>query len=248
MMYTVKQLADLAGVSARTLHYYDEIDLLKPAAYGENGYRYYDAAAVLRLQQIMFYRELDFSLSDIRLLLDQPDFDVAQALTAHRSVLQRRAARFERLIHTIDRTLEHLKGVTNMTQADLFDGFTDAKQAQYEQDVRARWGDNPATAESFKRWGSYSAAQKDQIKAEGGTIYQALAAAMSLGYDSPEVQALIARWHQHLRHFYEPTPEILRGLGQGYAEHPDFRATFQKIHPDLPEFLQQAITYYCDRL
>ena len=248
MKYTVKQLANLAGVSARTLHYYDEIALLKPAAYGENSYRYYDDAAVLRLQQIMFYRELEFSLSDIQTILDRPDFDVARALVAHRTVLQRRAARFERLIHTIDRTLEHLKGATTMNQAELFEGFTDAQQAQYEQEVRKRWGDEPATVESFKRWASYSAAQKDQIKAEGSALYQALVAAMGKGYASPEVQALIARWHQHLRYFYEPTPEILRGLGQGYAEHPEFRATFQKFHPDLPDFLQQAIAYYCDRL
>jgi DNA-binding transcriptional MerR regulator len=80
MDYTVKQLADLAGVSARTLHYYDEIGLLKPAAHGENGYRYYDEAAVLRLQQIMFFRELDFSLNEIKDLIDRPSFDVTSAL------------------------------------------------------------------------------------------------------------------------------------------------------------------------
>ena len=247
MVYTVKQLADLAGVSARTLHYYDEIGLLKPAAYGENGYRYYDEAAVLRLQQIMFYRELEFSLSDIQDILDRPDFDVAQALIAHKTALQRRAERFGRLIQTIDQTLLHLKGETTMAQSELFEGFTDAKQAQYEQEVRERWGDNPVTEESFRRWASYTPAQKAQIKAEGGAIYRDLAAVMSKGHTSPDVQAIIARWHQHLRYFYEPSYELMSGLADGYADHPDFRATFEKFHPDLPEFLRRSIKYYCQQ-
>ena len=135
-----------------------------------------------------------------------------------------------------------------MNESQLFEGFSDEKQAQYEQEVRERWGDDPVTEQSFKQWASYTAAQKKQIMSEGGMIYRDLAAAMEQGYASPVVQAIVARWHQHLRYFYEPTIEILRGLGQMYAEHPDFRATFEKLHPDLPEFLQQAIDLYCRQL
>ena len=135
-----------------------------------------------------------------------------------------------------------------MNQPQLFEGFSDEKQAQYEQEVRERWGDDPVTEQSFKQWASYTAAQKKQIMVESGAIYADLIAGMSRGYASPEVQAIVARWHQHLRYFYEPTIDRLRGLGQLYVEHPDFRATFEKLHPDLPEFLQQAITDYCDRL
>lgn len=248
MVYTIKQLADLAGVTTRTLRYYDSIGLLRPTAYGENGYRQYDEAAVLRLQQILFYRELDFSLDEIQELLDRPEFDVLEALQSHRTALQQRVERLNRLLHTVDLTMMNLKGELPMNDSQLFEGFSAEKQAEYEEEVRQRWSDNPATAESFKRWASYSAAQKKRILAEGGAIYQELAAAMSKGHASPEVQTLIARWHQHLRYFYEPTVDILRELGQGYAEHPDFRANFAKLHPDLPDFLQKAIDYYCDRL
>jgi MerR family transcriptional regulator, thiopeptide resistance regulator len=248
MVYTIKQLSNLAGVSTRTLRYYDSIGLLKPAAYGDNGYRQYDDAAVLRLQQILFYRELDFSLDDIQDILDRPEFDVLEALQAHRSALQQQIERLHRLIHTVDLTMLNLKGQLPMNQPQLFEGFSAEKQAQYELEVRERWGDDPVTEESFKRWASYTAEQKKQIVAEGSAIYRDLAAAMDQIYASPAVQAIVARWHQHLRYFYEPTAEILRGLGQMYVEHPDFRATFEKLHPDLPDFLQQAITDYCDRL
>jgi MerR family transcriptional regulator, thiopeptide resistance regulator len=248
MVYTIKQLSNLAGVSTRTLRYYDAIGLLKPAAYGGNGYRQYDEAAVLRLQQILFYRELDFSLDDIQDILDRPEFDVLEALQAHKSALQQQIERLHRLIHTVDLTVLNLQGQLPMNEPQLFEGFSEEKQAQYEQEVRERWGDDPVTEPSFKQWAGYTAAQKKQIMAEGGALYRDLAAAMDQGYASPAVQALIARWHQHLRYFYEPTIDRLRGLGQMYVEHPDFRATFEKLHPDLPEFFRQAITHYCDRL
>jgi hypothetical protein len=153
-----------------------------------------------------------------------------------------------RLIHTVDLTVLNLKGQLPMNQPQLFEGFSEEKQAQYEQEVRERWGDNPVTEQSFQQWANYTAAHQANILAEGGVIYRDLAAAMDQDPASPAVQALIARWHQHLRYFYEPSIEMLRGLGQMYVEHPDFRATFEKLHPDLPEFLQQAITDYCDRL
>ncbi|HEX7975780.1 MAG TPA: MerR family transcriptional regulator [Anaerolineales bacterium] len=98
MGYTVKQLSGLAGVSARTLHYYDEIGLLHPEQVGQNGYRYYGEGSLLRLQQILFYKELDLSLQEIREILDQPDFDLVRALESHRTALQRRQRRLDRLI------------------------------------------------------------------------------------------------------------------------------------------------------
>ena len=123
MAYTIKQLADLAGVSIRTLHYYDEIGLLKPTSYGENGYRYYDEQAVLRLQQILFFRELDFSLDDVKDILDQPEFDVLHALREHRQALEQKVTRLNRLINTVDNTISHLKGELEMSQKSFFEGF-----------------------------------------------------------------------------------------------------------------------------
>ena len=244
MVYTVKQLADLAGVSIRTLHYYDEIGLLKPTSYGENGYRNYDEQAVLRLQQILFFRELDFSLDEIKDILDRPEFDVLNALQAHKEALQQKAVRLNRLINTVDNTILHLKGELEMNQKNFFEGFSEEKQKEYEQEARQRYGD-ASVQESVDRWNRYTPEQKAKIKAESEAIYRDVLANMDNGYDSAEVQQAIARWHQHLRYFYEPSYERLMGLAQLYTEHPDFVATYQKMHPDMPQFLYKAIEFYC---
>jgi DNA-binding transcriptional MerR regulator len=247
MTYTVKQLSDLAGVSVRTLHYYDEIGLLKPESYGENGYRYYGEEAALRLQQILFFRELDFCLSDIQAIVDRPDFQVLRALEMHKQALQERAHRLERLIHTVDKTIMHLKGATDMSIKEIFDGFTEEKLQTLMQEARERFGeDEPTVQESHRRWNSYTLAQKAQIKAEGQAIFRDLLAHMDQGYDSPDVQQVIARWHQNLRHFYEPSRERLLGLAQMYVEDPRFAEMYRKMHPGLPEFLRQAILHYCN--
>ena len=170
-MYTVKQLSDLAGVSVRALHYYDEIGLLKPSSVGENGYRYYADDAVLRLQQIMFFRELDFSLSDIQVILDQPEFDVLDALNMHRQALQDRARRLNDLIQTVDSTILHLTGEMKMSKKKLFAGFTEEEEKHYAQEARERWGEQSVN-DSYKRYNSYTPEQKAQIGAEGQAVYE----------------------------------------------------------------------------
>lgn len=247
MSYTVKQLADLAGVSVRTLHYYDEIGLLKPSWVGENDYRYYEETAVLRLQQILFFRELDLSLQEIREILDRPDFDLVMMLGAHRAGLEARIQRLQGLIKTIDGTIHHLSGDVKMSEKRLFAGFSAEEEKRYEQEARQIWGDEEVGA-SYKRWNSYTPHQKEQIKAEGGAIYSELAAMTGQDPADPVVQQLIARWYRHLGHFYEPTVERLRGLGQLYVDHPDFARNFRELHPDLPEFMREAITIYCQTL
>jgi DNA-binding transcriptional MerR regulator len=233
----------------RTLHYYDEIGLLKPSVVSENGYRHYNENAVLKLQQILFYREMGLGLLQIKDLLDSPDFDLVTALQSHREELQARIERLQALMHTVDSTIMHLVGEIDMSKKQLFTGFSEEKQKQYEAEIAndPRYDQNKVR-ESQRNWKSYSAEKKDQIKAEGGAIYTDLIAVIDKGADSPEVQAIMSRWHQHLRYFYEPTPEILRGLGQMYNQHPDFIATFQQMHPDLPAFLEQAVTHYCETL
>lgn len=246
MELTVKRLSKLAGVSVRTLHFYDEIGLLRPARLGANGYRYYGQAALLRLQQILFYKELGLSLDEIADVLDQPDFDVAQALAAHRRALQERVARLRRLIETVDQTIAYLKGDTDMEPKALFTAFSDEQQAEYEKEAEARWGSG--VADSSRKWKAYSAEQKQRIFAESQQIYTDLIAQIGQPPDSPAVQANIARWHQNLRHFYEPSTDVLRGLGSLYNDDPQFNATFRKMHPQLAAFMRAGIEAYCDRL
>ncbi len=248
MVYTVKQLSDIAGVSARALHYYDEIGLLKPASYGENGYRYYGDDAVLRLQQILFFKELDFKLDEIQAIMDSPAFDLLYALQTHKTALQQRVARLNHLICTVDQTIQHVKGERAMNEKELFEGFTEEQQQVYAKEAEKRWGDE--VVKSNKLWNSYSAEKKAQIKAESQVIYVDLRDNINAGksHESQDVQAIIKRWHDHLRYFYEPSVERLRGLAELYVSDPAFAANLRKIHPDLPEFLNRAIPYYCDGL
>lgn len=247
MSYTVKQLADLADVTPRTLHYYDEIGLLRPSSIGENGYRYYDDTAALRLQQILFYRELDLSLNEISAILASAEFDVEAALHQHRRALQKRAGRLNHLIETIDNTIQHLRGEKKMSTQELFQGFDDETQAQYEQEAAEMYGAE-TVQESSRRWKSYTVEEKARIMAQAGEIYRDLADMLDRDPADADVQAAIGRWHQNIRAFYEPTPEILRGLGHAYTESPEFTAFFAAMHPDLPDFLRRAIDQHVDTL
>lgn len=247
MHFTVKQLADLSGVTPRTLHYYDQIGLLSPARDPHNGYRIYQRPALLRLQQILFLRELGFSLEDIQAILDQPGFDLLPALEAHRLALTERRERLDRLLDTIERTISHLKGNIEMDHKEFFEGFSEEKQKEYEEVIRQRYGEEQLS-QSQKRWGSYSEEKKRQVMEEGRENYRRLVEAMPFGPASPQAQEGIARWHQHLRNFYEPAPEILLGLADAYNEDPEFAAFFQHFHPDLASFMRQAIQIYCSRL
>lgn len=247
MAYTIKQISDLAGVSTRTLRYYDQIDLLKPSWVGENGYRYYEDETVFQLQQILFFRELDLSLGEIKAIIDMPDFDILAALQAHRVGLEAKVKRLRSLIDTIDSTIFYLTGDVTMSKDKLFSGFSEEEEKRYAQEARERWGAQEVDA-SYKRWNNYTPQKQEQIKLEGQAIYQDLVKMMDCGPASEEVQAVLARWHQHMRYFYEPSVDRLRGLGQLYVDHPDFARNFRELHPELPEFMREAITVYCDAL
>jgi DNA-binding transcriptional MerR regulator len=245
--FTVSQLANQTGVSVRTLHYYDEVGLLKPLSIGANGYRYYGDESILRLQQILFYRELDFSLEEIKAIIDQPGFDVLHALQEQHQALLARLAQLHILVQTVENKIQNLNVYKKINTKDLFTGFSDEQQAQYEEEAARRW-DEKTVRESNRRYRDYSIEKKAHIKTEGEAIYRDLLANMEKGYASPEVQAVIARWHEHLRYFYEPSPEALAGLADLYNDDPRFRANYEKLHPDMPAFMRQAILHYCKDL
>jgi DNA-binding transcriptional MerR regulator len=139
MAYTVRQVAGLSGVSVRTLHFYDEVGLLKPAYVSANGYRYYEEPQLLALQQILFYRELGFELKEIKSILGRADFEKAAALESHRSVLEKNLARTQTLIATINKTIEHVRGTKKMSSEEMFAGFKLASgEARFNEEVKLR--------------------------------------------------------------------------------------------------------------
>src|SRR5512147_2760804 len=156
-MFTVKQLSKLAGVTPRTLHHYDEIGLLKPSRVGDNGYRYYGEESLLQLQQILFYRELGIPLEEIKKIMGRRDFDVLGALYSHKDALKKQMARLNRLINTVDNTINHLKGNMEMSNKQLFEAFSDEQQAENEKEAMQMY--DPATVKSAsKRWKEYTPA------------------------------------------------------------------------------------------
>ena len=246
MTYTIKQLAKLAGVTTRTLRYYDEIGLLSPAQTGENGYRLYNQGSLLQLQQILFYRELDVPLKDIQQILNSPGFDLVQALKEHRMALNNQAQRLNQLIDTVDQTIATLQGEWIMNDQEYFAGFD---ESQYEEETRQRWGHTKAYAQSQSRWKSYSKDQKEAIKAEGGEItLRMVPVDASILPDDPGVQQAIADYLAYInKYFYDIDAAFLRNLADMWVDDPRFAVNYERIREGGSVFVRQAVHIFCDR-
>jgi len=252
--YTVKQLARLSGVSVRTLHHYDEIGLLKPAFTGENRYRYYGREELLRLQDILFHRELGVPLQEIGKLLDLQGRDRAAVLSEHRSWLDQRIKRSRQLLRTIDRTIAELNGEGTMDDKDIYNGFAPEKQAEYEQWLVDRYGgETRERIEASKA--KLASLGEDGLKArlaEGEAAGKALAEAFKAGAkaDDPANDPLLARHHGWIAAMWDRAcpPQAYAGLADLYLENPDFRATFEKQREGFAEWLAAAMKAYARRL
>lgn len=242
-MFTVKQLSKMAGVTPRTLHHYDDIGLLKPSRIGDNGYRYYGEESLLKLQQILFYRELGFPLEEIKKIMGRRGFDVLTALESHKESLGRQMERTKRLLVTVDNTIQHIKGEKLMSQKGLFEGFSDEEQEKYAVEAEKIY-DPETVRESNRKWKSYSAAKKEAVMAEGRQVYEDMIAAMPKGAASMEAQAVVEHWRRHMDYFWTPNLEQLLGIANGYNDDPRFRENFDKMHPQLAEFMLEAVKAY----
>jgi DNA-binding transcriptional MerR regulator len=252
MAFTVKRVAEMAGISVRTLHHYDEIGLLRPTTVSAAGYRLYEAPDLQRLQQILLFKEMGLALEEIRAILDQPGYDLGEALLQHRTALLERRQRLDRLIASIDKQLADMERGRTMAEMsdkelqELFDGFD---HKQYEAEAEQRWGHTEAYKESARRTAKYTKADWVAIKAEMESIGSDLAALVGQDPADPAVQAVIERHFRHINdRFYTCTPEIYRGLGELYVTDPRFTANIDKVKPGLAAFWREAINRYCDRL
>jgi DNA-binding transcriptional MerR regulator len=245
-VYAVKELAKMAGVSVRTLHHYDHLGLLKPSSRTAAGYRLYGQKDLLRLQQILFYRELDFPLSEIKKILDRPGFRLTKALESHRTMLQERAERLARLLKTIDKTIQKLQEENvGMTDEELYEGFSKEQIEGYRREVSERY-DPKIVAESEQRVRKMSKEQWKAIKQAGDEIPRRLAGLMDRQPGDGEVQKAIALHYQWIGNFYTASAEIYRGLGTLYTQDPRFRANYDKHRAGLADFMKAAMEYYCD--
>lgn len=246
MAYTIKEIADLAGVTTRTLRYYDEIDLLSPAGKADNGYRNYNQASLLRLQQILFFRELGVPLKEIQFLISRPDFSLLEALEQHRSALQARAERLARLLDTVEQTIATIQGEWSMTSKDYFEGFDETR---YEAEAREKWGQTNQYAQSQKKWASYSKEQKEAIKAQGGQLtIRMVSEDPNTPPDGPDVQAAVGEYLDYLnKYFYACDAEFLRGLADMWVDDPRFANNYEQVREGGAAFVREAVYIYADQ-
>ena len=246
MKMHIKEFADFTGVSVRTLHYYDEIDLLKPAVTDkDNGYRYYDNKSAERMFEIIFLRELDFSLKSIKDILSSPDYNKTEAFQKQKNLLTLKKERLERLIKALDKAE---KGEFDMKVLNN-DQYENAKNA-YEKEIKEKWGNTEAYKESQEKTAGYTK-EKWQSTTDGlDSIMGEFAQAMKNGHasDSDDAVALAAKLQQYITdNFYTCTKDLLKGLGEMYVLDERFKANIDKHGEGTAEYIRSAITTYCSK-
>ena len=239
----IKEFAELTGVSVRTLHYYDEIGLLKPAFVDEqNGYRDYDNKSLERMVEILFYRELDFSLKSIAEIISSPEYDKSEAIRKQKELLTLKKERLERLISALDKAE---KGEIPMNEFNNKEYETARKQ--YAEEAKQRWGSTDAYKESKQKTADYSAEKWDDVNAGLNSVFAEFAAIKdSTAPESEAAQSLVKKLQEYItENFYTCTPEILSGLGQMYAADERFRKNIDKNGNGTAAFAANAIRIYC---
>jgi DNA-binding transcriptional MerR regulator len=250
MSYKVSEIAKITGVSVRTLHFYDEIGLLKPASTSSRGYRIYEDEQLLLLQQILIYREMGMPLSEIQSIVHGDDFDVLVALKVHRKVLADQMLDKQKLLRTVDNTIESLEGNNRLTMEQLFADYDWQKQDEYEAEIIDRGGEQATdlVATSKRRMQQWKAEDFQSVKDEFEQLHQAFAQSLQQGIevDHESVMALTRRHYLLINKFYSPTREVYRGLGRLYVEHPDFRKLYDAFDVNLAEYLKNAMDVFVE--
>ncbi len=249
--YSVKQLAKLAGVSVRTLHVYDKMGLLKPLFRTEAKYRLYGEQELLRLQQILFYKELDFQLQEIAQILDDKDFDVMDSLKNHKLNLRAKQDRLATLIVTIDKTIENLKKDTVMSNpAELYEGLSVEKAQSYRIEAIEKYGEEVHKSEQALL--KLTKPQIAELKTEQVEIAQKLFALMHKNIESEQVQTQIAQHYENIRKFWgthgsvDSQADAYAGLGQLYVDDERFTMIDGKSQHEYALFLSKAMKYFAD--
>ncbi|AEV68853.1 MerR family transcriptional regulator [Acetivibrio clariflavus] len=249
MEYTVQKLAKIAGISSRTLRYYDEIGILKPARISSSGYRIYGKAEVDMLQQILFYRELGVSLDDIKKILSSPSFNASDALKEHRKKLLAKREQIDLLIANIDKTIAAMEGRINMSDKEKFEGFKqkliDDNEKKYGKEIREKYG-NETVDKSNKKLKDMTYHQYAEAEKLNEEILSTLKEAMKTGDPASELAQKAADLHrQWLCFFWDSySKEAHAGVAQMYVDDERFTAYYDKVQPGAAAFLRDAILIY----
>jgi MerR family transcriptional regulator, thiopeptide resistance regulator len=248
--YSVGRVATLSGVTIRTLHHYDEIGLLSPGGRSDAGYRVYEDADLERLQRILFYRELGFTLNEISTIIDDPNIDSMGHLRRQRGLLVARIERLGAMVDAIDYEMEATTMDIKLTPEERFEVFGEFRPEDHAEEAERRWGESEAYKESNRRVSKYTKEDWLQLKAEAEEVEARLAAAFeaNLAPDSEEAMAGAEAHRQHIsRWFYECNYEIHRGLAEMYVSDERFRSHYDKRAPGLAAYIKEAAHTNADR-
>ncbi|MDD3223292.1 MAG: MerR family transcriptional regulator [Clostridium sp.] len=241
----INEVAKLTGVTIRTLHYYDEIGLLKPSQITEAGYRLYDENNLSKLQQILFFKELDFPLDEIKEIMTNSGYDKTEALKKHKELMIKKRERIDKLIALIENTI---KGECTMSFKEFDMTEIESIKNKYAKEVKERWGNTKEYNESEKKTQNYGKEQWQEVNNECNEILKAFADNMDKAPDSKEVQKLVKEWQGFItKRFYKCTNEILKGLGLMYVADERFRKNIDSNGKGTAEFLSKAIAIYCKK-
>lgn len=249
MEYTVQKLGRLAGISTRTLRYYDEIGLLKPARINSSGYRIYGQAEVDRLQQILFYRELGVSLEAIREIMTSPGFNGPAALVEHRKKLLEKRAQLDLLIANVEKTIALAEGRIKMSDKEKFEGFKqkmiEDNEKKYGEEIRQKYG-NDAVEKSNQKLKNMTQEEYEAITKLGEQVQETLAAAFKTGDPAGELAQKAVDLHRQWLTFYwdQYSKEAHAGVAQMYVDDERFRAYYDAKQPGTAEFLRDAVLIY----
>jgi DNA-binding transcriptional MerR regulator len=247
-MRTVGEVAELAHVTVRALHHYDELGLLSPSGRSEAGYRLYSYADLTRLQEILIWRGLGFSLVEIQSLLDDPGYDRVGALARQRELIEREIGRLGTLADAVDAALAAHRNGARQKETTMFEGFD---PSEYEEEARARWGDTEAHRESARRTQRYGEPEWAEIRREAEEIVRELVALLRAGEpaDGERARALAERHRRHIsRWFYPCPPEMHRGLGEMYVADERFARNYEREAEGLARYFRDAIVANADGL
>lgn len=245
--YSIGDLANLAGVSIRTLRYYDKIGLLKPSVRAESRYRYYGEDELLQLQQILFYKELDFSLKEIQAILDDPDFDIVRALKNHKTEQKKRKNRIDKLLVTIDKTISKLEEGIMLKHEELYEGLPKEKAEAWRNEAIEKWGED-TVEQSETSLRKLSKEEFQKLKNNFATNIEKLASMQKEDPESEEVQTEIAKHYDFISTFWgcKPEPEAYIGLGQLYVNDNRYTKVAGEPNSEFGEFMSRAMSYFVD--
>lgn len=241
---SIKDVARLMGTTTRTLRWYDTVGLVVAERDRCSGYRVYRQEHLKRLQQVVFLRELDFSLEKINGILADPGFDRQQALHAQIDALKKKRARFDQMIRTLELTLREERGEYVMGNHERFKGF-DFSHNPHEAEARKRWGDKQVDAAN-DRLGSLAEQEKQDFAVEMEKNFSELACLIGTDPASPEVQEAIGRWHVLLQRMGTYTPSMFANLGRMYVEDPRFTETLDHHGEGLARLMRDAMIIWAE--